>query len=310
MPLSISRRCVLSEFFRLRATARALTTSQPARSSSIPPESPSFIRLPDPPQSSEVKRSRVRGFLPVPRKIFPRADGDRKLRPDYIERTLPTSMTRKQPPRSGTSPPNETQQLKAEMTQNRRENLRQSLQMLWERREKDDKMHRAMTSRKLAEKKQARAAPEREDNRLTRTTVLNSILDTKVILDPDRFRRADRSRSRTAAREKLKKEARRDALMNLYISSSKFIVDESGLEAHIDEIFRENYFKPNNSSIHDHGPRNNIWDVAGKPPSITSMLRMSMGISNKPMHLNETEHHRSGLRQETIAEDLTGGKMA
>ena len=144
---------------------------------------------------------------------------------------------------------------------------------------------------------------------MTRSTILDAILDTKVYPDPLRFSRADRSRTRVVARESAKREDRRDALMELYCSASSFIVHESELRAEIDKAFTADYFKKQSQAINRYGATENTWGIHGKPPSIANMLEITTGTSTKLVDYYESEYDRSVKRQKRIAEDLTGGKM-
>jgi len=139
--------------------------------------------------------------------------------------------------------------------------------------------------------------------------VLDAIKDTKVHIDPDRFSRADRSRTKVLARESAKREARRDALMELYISASDFIVHESELKAEIDKVFSEDFFKTQSHAVGRPGMAENTWGVYGKPPSIADMLESTTGTSSKLVDYYESEYDRSVKRHKRISEELTGGKM-
>jgi len=224
------------------------------------------------------------------------------VQPDYIQRTAPK-------PSKQRAPSNDAQRWKAAMAENRRQNLEGSLQALWERRSASDKLRNTRVSRKFNEHNKAAAAPEREDDVLTRSTVLDAMLDTEVYPDPQRFSRADRSRTKVLARDAAKREARRDALMELYISASNFIVQESELRAEIDRLFTEDYFRKQSQAVNRYGATENTWGIYGKPPSIANMLETSTGTSTKLMDYYESEYDRSVKRQKKIAEDLTGGKM-
>lgn len=195
------------------------------------------------------------------------------------------------------------------MAETRRTNLEQGLKALYTRREKSDAARNARVSRKFKEHNEAAAAPEREDDRLTRSTVLDAILDTKVYPDPERFARAQRGKFKVQAKEKAKYEARRDALMELYINASNFIVQESELKAEIDEIFSEDYFRKQSQFFQRYGTTENSWGIYGKPPSIATMLETTTGKSTKLMDYYESEYDRSVKRQKRIAEEFTGGKM-
>lgn len=224
------------------------------------------------------------------------------MRADYMKKTAPRKS-------KDTEARSETQQWKREMADSRRKNLEEGLQSLWTRREKKDAQRNARVSRNFRQNNKASAAPEREDERLTRSTVLDAINDTAVHPDPERFSRADRSRSKTATRENEKRQARRDALMELYISASNFIVQESELKAEIDKVFAEDYFKKQGQTVGRYGATENAWGVYGKPPSIANMLESTTGTSTKLMDYDESEYDRSVKRQKRIAEEFTGGKM-
>lgn len=238
----------------------------------------------------------------MPREVFPRKEGDHKIRPEYLQKTAPK-------PAKAREPANETQRWKAELADTRRANLEEGLKSLWTRRTKSDKIRNARVSRKFEEHNKAAVAPEREDDRLTRGTVLDAILDTKVYPDPERFSRADRSRTKVVAKEKAKYEARRDALMELYINASNFIVHENELKAEIDKIFTEDYFRKQSQAVSRYGATENTWGTYGKPPSIANMMESTTGTSTKVMDYYESEYDRSVKRQKRIAEEFTGGKM-
>ena len=195
------------------------------------------------------------------------------------------------------------------MANTRRDNLEKGLQELWVRRQKSDKLRDDRVSQKFRQYNKDRVARERKDDVLTRSTVHEGVLDTQVYPDVDRFDRAKQSRERVAKIENSKREARRDALMELYINASNFIVTENELKAEIETIFAENYFKSKGDSMARFGASQNTWDVYGKPTSINNMLETATGTSTKVMDLHETEHDRSVKRQKRIAEEFTGGKM-
>lgn len=272
------------------------------RSSYVPPESPSYIRLPKPPQSEERKLPRVRGHLPVPREIFPREEGDRKVRPEYIQ-----AVARK--PANPQPPKNEVQHWKQIMAHKRRKNLQIGLETLYKRRNRRDEIRNARVSKKFKEHNAALVAPEREDDRITRSTVLDAIMDTKVYADPERFEKTEAAKLKVEAREQAKLEARRDSLMELYINASNFILTEDELKAEIETLFAEDYFKKQGQGMGRYGAAENAWDVYGKPPGVNAMLESAAGTSIKLMDMFESEYDRSVKRQKRIAEEFTGGKM-
>ncbi|KAG5950365.1 hypothetical protein E4U58_001684 [Claviceps cyperi] len=261
----------------------------------VSPESPSYVRLPTPPQSDEARPTRIRGHLPVPREVFPRREGDAKIQASYIEKTAPRSTQVREN--------NNVQRWKAALADSRRSNLKDGLDALWDRRlEKDN--YRAR--RKTQQHNKAGVQVVREDDRLTRSTILKALMDTKVHPDPERFSQAKKSRSKILALDSAKREARRDAIMELYTSASKFIVYENELKAEIDKVFTEDYFRTLSRQASRRGCcTDNVWGVCGKPPSISNMIEASTGASTKLYSVSDL----SVNRQKTIADHLTSGKM-
>lgn len=277
-------------------------STQPCKfSNRVPPQSPAYIRLPTPPQYAEKARQRVRGFLPVPREVFPHHDGDRKTQREYLDKTAPEPAQR---PKILSK----EQRWRDRMARSRRQNLRQGLNSLWSRKSETDRLLNARDKARSESHRNAAEAPEREDDRLTRGTVLESLMDTKVHLDPGRFARADRSRSRVLASDNAKREARRDALMELYISASNFITSESELKKEIETVFSADYFKKQGRAAIRWSAAN-AWGIYGKPPSVPGLLDSNKGSSTKLVDVLESEYDRSVKRQKRIAEEFTGGKM-
>ena len=279
----------------IRSFSTTLTKPQ-----SVPPDSPLYIRLPTPPQVKEKKRERVRGFLPVPKDIFPRGEGERKLDPEYLNKTVPKPKT----PQSGSA----QRAWKAELAGSRRQGLEDGLKELWKRHSRDEAVRKTRSQEHFIQNHQRAVAPEREDDRLTRGTTLAGLLDTKVRADPERFRRARRSRKRVEAEQQAKKEARRDSLMELYISASNFITSESHLREEIDAIFSSDFFTKQ-SQASSQPTAENAWGAYGQPPSITSMLETASRTSTRIMDVDTNEFDRSAKRQKRIAEEFTGGKI-
>lgn len=238
----------------------------------------------------------------MPREIFPRVEGDRKVRADYINQTVPKPVQKQKPK-------NSSQEWKQKMANTRRQNLEKGLKELWVRRNRRDAVQNERVGRKFEDHHQAVKAPERADDVLTRSTVLEAVLETRTIPDPERFKRAKERRVKNEKIMVAKREARRDALMELYINASNFIVSESELKAEIDTIFAEDFFHKQGFDVGRYGSAENTWDVWGKPTSINDMLETTTGVSTKIMDFYETEYDRSVKRQKRIAEEFTGGKM-
>ncbi|PHH81111.1 hypothetical protein CDD80_2096 [Ophiocordyceps camponoti-rufipedis] len=289
-----------SQFFEVIVEREKVT--QRVRTIVVPPQSPFYVRLPNTPQVDESRPPRVRGHLPIPRDIFPRAERDRKIKPQYIQKVAPQATNRREA-RSA------SQQWKEQMADSRRKNLKESLGALWDRRARSDKVRKVQVKRKLEANERAAAAPERDDDRYTRTTVNQALLDTKTHPDEDRVTRAANSRMKLLARESAKREARRHALTELYISASNFIINVKELEEEIERLFCDEYFKKTISEANRHGMQENVWGVYGKPPSISDMLSETSGYVAGVKDYNAVEYGRSVERHKRITEDLTGGRM-
>lgn len=256
--------------------------------------------MPTPPLSEEKKPTRVRGSLPVPRKVFPQASDARKLEESYIEETYPRS---EKPPAPETLKPDHPRNWKRLMAENRRENLRSGLKGLWTRKEKKEQRDSKIGAEKHRAHMKAGLAPERVDDFLTRSTIRAETLQTEVLPDPQRFEKAEASRRLTQQKEAERKEARRDAIMELYMNARDFIVDEKHLEAEVDRMFSENYWRDpaKDSAWEEWGTQSGIFDMVGR------VVRDSPGNA---MEQYTADYSRNMKRQKRTAEELTGGKMA
>ncbi|KAL0934724.1 uncharacterized protein CTRU02_209316 [Colletotrichum truncatum] len=308
----MSSRCTCARLARLPVAARSsINLTRPFSTTSanlnVPPESPGWIQVPVPPQSqaSEQKLPNVKGTLPVPRDPFAHKDADRKVQPDYLQQTAPkpTNEASKKPVEPGSR-----LEHRRRMADSRRENLETALQGLYKRKQERVEIVTAASKKRFREHQRAAKAPERWDDRLTRSSVLSSLVNsTTVQLDPKRYERAEESKGRTAALAQQKSEQRQDALMEMYINASKFIVSEDELSKELDKLFSEDFWKRQGKSMaHD---SDNAWDVWGQPPTVQSMLDEMMRKQQRAIDFQQSEQDRTVRRQKTIAEELTGGKM-
>ncbi|KAI8955604.1 hypothetical protein F4801DRAFT_528340 [Xylaria longipes] len=288
------------------ALTRFFSATPSALSQQIPPESPLFINVPNPPQdqSIEAKRElkRVRGFVPVPRRIFAHRDSHEKPTDSWLSRAAPEPSNA----RSQAEPGSELQVWKRKMAASRRENMRSGVRDLWARKQRFDTKRLADRTAKLAANKAAAMAPEREDERLTRGTINAGTLQTTVALDPHRLERGLASAARTAAIAAVKSEARRDAIQTLYMNARSFIVNEAELEATINREFADDRFSGSSSP----GRRvQNIWDDRDEPISVATMLNELQRNHSTLVNEYTSEQVRTTRRQKLVAEELTGGKM-
>ena len=288
---------------------RALFSSSPAHPRhQIPPESPLYINVPNPPQDQSIEALRelkpVKGHLPIPRQVFRHRDGPRKATPEHVRLSAPAPTSA----RSQLAPGSDIQAWKRRMAESRRANMAAGLRDLWSRKQRLDTWRRAERERKLAENRAAATAPEREDERLTRSSINARTLSTAVIDDPLRFERAAEARARMEALAARKSERRRDAVQELYMNAREgFIVDEAGLEAAVEKEFDPRRYAGRTPSGQ---PIANVWDLYGPPDTVADMLREVSGRDNRIIMDAQTEGTKTDKRQKRVAEELTGGRIA
>ncbi|KAI1770795.1 hypothetical protein F4818DRAFT_253580 [Hypoxylon cercidicola] len=313
MPPLLPRPALVPRAASLPAISRALFFSSTAAAGSpqhqqIPPESPLFINVPNPPQDQSVEALRelkpVKGHLPVPRQVFKQRDGHLKPRDEWLARSAPapSSERSRQPPRS------DVQAWKRQMAASRRENMREGVRALYSRKQHFDARRLERQTAKLAANRAAATAPEREDERLTRASINAQTLQTAVLPDPERLTRALASRERTELLSAQKSEARRDAIQELYMKARSFIVSEGELEAEVERQFAPGYWKGMGLSAAGYDIQN-IWDLDGRPLTVADMLTDVTRTSNALLKNVETEKIRTLKRQKEVAEELTGGKL-
>ncbi|KAH7353936.1 hypothetical protein B0T11DRAFT_287655 [Plectosphaerella cucumerina] len=308
----MSTRCACSTASKLSLATAArpsLTftrTFASSRRETIPPESPRYVQVPEPRQGqrSEIVPKRIPGSLPPPRQIFSGSRKDHKLRDDYMDLTAaePSNEDSKRPVLVD-SPTD----IKRRMADARRRNLVEGLSGLLDRKQTHDAKLKAHSDQHARNALRMRNAVERPDDRLTRSTILESTRrQVSVLPDPERFNRAAESKLRTAEFYKAKSEKRRDALMALYATATDFIVDEAHFSREVERIFQDEYFKKQSHSLSPDA--DNAWDVWGPPTTLASLANAGArsGTANEWDH---SDSERSVRRQKSIAEDLTGGKM-
>ncbi|KAH8899196.1 hypothetical protein GQ53DRAFT_741297 [Thozetella sp. PMI_491] len=303
LPSALSARAMASIPSKTRAVAAATVVSSTRYFSStrvqsrivVPPESPLYITIPEPPQSSEERSAPVRGHLPRPRQIFRQRGGMSKLDPDFVERTAPLSKKQL----TGDKPKSEVQLRKWEMAEVRRKSLAEGIEGLWERKHTFDLERRRRSQIKFQFNRRAARRPDALDEMLSHSTVLGATSTvTKVALDPNRFQVAEEARQAHAEKMAQKSEARQDALARLYMASADFIVDEAELETKVNDIFDNPKYL--NTAL---DKTESQWGF-GPPINITQLRKMmeDTGLDSKKSTLATN-------RQKQLAEELMGGKM-
>jgi hypothetical protein len=268
-----------------------------------------------PPQASEVFLPPLKGYLPKPRPIVNRRGPDvpHKTSAAYLEATSRRASRRKldQAARS------ERGTWHVRMASSRRVALREGLTGLWARKQKLDAATISRLQIKSQRNVRAALGPERAVDVLTRpTTRAATALETSAPPDPERFAKAWGSAARTAARQQMQRDLRRDAVTQLYVMARDFIVTEEQLQAKVDKLFAEEYWSK--KTIGGGLDTGNIWGAEEAPLTVAQQLSDHMQVAarrnrsdtpNSGGGLVTSELHRTAEKQKVVAEELTGGSM-
>ncbi|KAL2870219.1 uncharacterized protein BJX67DRAFT_344937 [Aspergillus lucknowensis] len=276
------------------AQLRGFSSSSTLR---VGPESPNFVELPRPIQPDLPPKPRVKGTLPVPREIFPRRRAD-KPRPEYIAAATPLPKNNE---KIGANEPHaEYREWKREMANMRRKNLKAGLLELHKRKKRIDERMNQRSRAKQARREQVFKQGDRDDERLTRPSVIQEMLPQRisVLPDPDREERLAQSRARWESKKLQKELERRDWLHTLYMNARSFITTEEQLAAEIEKVFPEGL---NEAWRSDHQHGDNVWNL-GLPPTVQNIVNES----------GKSESNRWELTQgrlKKLGEEITGGKV-
>ncbi|RJE24050.1 hypothetical protein PHISCL_03644 [Aspergillus sclerotialis] len=263
----------------------------------VGPESPNFIDVPQTLQPYHPRKQTVKGTLPVPRELFPARRKDKPSK-EYLEAA--TTEPSKQTPIDPNDPHAEVIEQKRKMAEMRRQNLRQGLGELYNRKLKTEAIMTQRSKEKRARRDLIINQPERDDERLTRPSVPQDMMPkwTPVLPDPDRQKRLSKASKRRQKKEAQKENQKRDSLHTLYMNAREFIVNEEQLAAEIDRVFPEG---ENPAWRSDQQQGENVWNL-GAPPGLQSLV----------YEPKKNETARWDLIQERVkklGEEVTGGKI-
>ena len=125
------------------------------------------------------------------------------------------------------------------MAARRRQNLREGITELAEKKRVFDDKRARILERRAAERQKLLNRKEREDVRLTLPSVLSTIKNAESFQDPNRTKRLNKSRAKLGKHIAAKLEARREQLHNLYLNASTFLLTDTQLDMAIDAEFDE-----------------------------------------------------------------------
>lgn len=252
----------------------------------------------------------MKGVLPVPRRVFIqkiRPQDTDKASPQYLADVTPEPIDDKIR-RAETNDTRNADLLswKARQAEARRRNLRESLIELNNRKQETDRYLNTRSRKRQAERNALVIAPEREDERLTNPSVLQSEKSTMhyFLPDPNREARLARKRENLAKMEAMRQENRRNALHTLYVNAGDFITTGAHLDATIDKVFDDlDQFE------NDSRKGLNIWNL-GYPETVQQLLAKANHVpGRKALDSAEGTAGVTRERMRRIAEELTGGKM-
>ncbi|MCJ1390624.1 hypothetical protein MMC18_003485 [Xylographa bjoerkii] len=265
----------------------------------IPPESPKFIDIPRASQEHAYKKPYYKGVLPSPRRVFRPGKTD-KSTAEYIAAVTPEPTTTKTYRSQKDKALADWRSRQATL---RRQNLREGLTQLHQRKVRSDRRIAARTEFNQAEHERRIHEPEREDERLTNPSIIQALKPgyTSNLPDPNREARVAKMKARFETKEAAKAEERRNALHSLYMNARDFIVTEEALNAKVDEVFDHEWFR--------NYPEHSIWDKEGFPDTVQSMLTQANSSRRDNAQSTSGYIQLTKRRVQRIAEELTGGKM-
>lgn len=258
--------------------------------------SPNYIDIPKTLQTDHPIKPKVKGVLPVPRELFPKRRPD-KATPEYISEVTPEPTTpgiKKVNPRHAHQD-KEYIEWKQKIAEVRRQNLREGLTELHTRKQKSIAEVARQSDAKLKYREQVLTQPPRDDERLTRASIVH--YKVQPLSKGDVNRALQLSRNKVEKAQKRKKQERKDALHSLYMNARHFVINEEQLMKEIDTVFPAG---ENPAWTTDRSAGANIWHQ-GAPPTVEIMIRQ--------MHNAMSQHEVVQKRTKKMAEALTGGKI-
>ncbi|KKK19304.1 hypothetical protein P175DRAFT_0497248 [Aspergillus ochraceoroseus IBT 24754] len=288
--MSLFRNCGRTATVQLRGFSSSASRK-------VGPESPNFIEVPRSIQPDLPSKPRIKGTLPVPREIFPRRRAD-KPSEQYIAAATPLPSA--QPEIDPTDPHAQYKDWKRKMADMRRQNLREGLLELHTRKQRIDKSMAQRSIEKQKRRERVLRQSEREDERLTRPSVVQEMLPkcTPVLPDPNREERLANGRVKLENNKIQKEATRQDSLHTLYMNARSFITTEAQLAAEIERVFPEG---ENEAWRSDHQYGDNIWNL-GLPQTVQSIV-------NEGRKSEAARWEVIQGRVKKLGEEITGGKL-
>ncbi|KAK5171876.1 uncharacterized protein LTR77_003513 [Saxophila tyrrhenica] len=277
-----------------------------------------------PPQQTSPYRPFIKGRLPVPRDVFARSEGKDRAADEEIAKAAPAPTSQPRHPR-GTR-----EAWRQKMAASRRQNLREGVKTLRERKTRTETTLRERVAAKQAEREALVRMPEREDERLTTSSTGLNVhkLLHGPLEDPTRDARLAHKARNLTLHTSAKRANRMDNLHTLYMNARHFIVTPQQLDSAIDSEFGtpeqpRQFVGDRGRPAQGYGEFDDggkwssevtsMW-AHGRPATVQDMLnRAAQGDAGKTSYaVDVAEGGTEGVTQSRvrrIAEKLTGGKM-
>lgn len=213
----------------------------------VPPESPQYVDIPDSYQSFQPYVPRAKGTLPVPREVFRAKRQDQSLS-SYIEDVTSDPAPHNVKPADQLSDIGRYRRRAAEV---RKEQLREGLKELHTRKMTGITAMGINSSRKQQQRAVLLAQAEREDARLTQSSIpkhlrpehQHSIEALQAEVAAARAQH-ERKLANVEKHAKAKQAERMDDLHTLYMNARHFITDQASMDRLIAQQFDSNRDSP------------------------------------------------------------------
>lgn len=245
----------------------------------------------------------------MPREIFPLRKPDKNT-PEFINRATPDKSNHNRDLQQLHL--SEREDFKDRLAAMRKRHLREGLTELHHRKQSMTKRVSDRSRDKTVERSRLLSQAEREDDRLTGSTIVPDIFpgfrtDTSSIRATAEASMAQK-RINVETQQNLNQEERQDALHTLYVNAQKFITTEGQLNETVNRLFPDG----ENEAFSDGSkPGHSLWNK-GLQPTVQGLVNRQKRSTNPKSAQRAAWGETQTLHEERltrIAEELSGGKI-
>jgi hypothetical protein len=271
----------------------------------IPPESPSWIEVPQPLQSPAPPKPPIKGILPIPREVIK----DRRHRYKATSKHLDTTAAypKTQRPINPDVKGAELNIFDRQVSSQRRDLLREGMKGIFERRVSQAHKERIVKKSRIIKDLKARNAPARQEDILTQQSVPEVVRLALAWKPTKKVETEQEKQERKQTYDEIveqKLQHKMDQVHKLYLNAGNFIIDENQLNEQIDKVFGSDE-KP----IYWNGNGISVWQTG--PPSGTKGLGSSFSQAPTLTGYGDNFKERNDMMKRImkIAGELSGGKI-